>query len=69
MKNDNFKKYWKTLSIKGKIWHVTKVILSLIAVLVMVAGFLYIMFLVFMMGAAVLQLRDVILQDFINWLG
>ena len=59
---------WKKLSTKGKIWHIIKVILSLLVVLSALAGFLYIMFLVFMMGAAVFAARDVILQDLVHWL-
>ena len=59
---------WQALSIKGKIWHVITVILSLLAVLVMVGAFLYIVFLVFMMGAAVFAVRDTILQDLVHWL-
>lgn len=66
MKNEKFN--WKALSTKGKIWHVITVILSLLAVLVMVAGFIYIVFLVFMMGAAVFAVREKILQELVHWL-
>ena len=62
-------KPWKKLSMWGKVWHVVQVILSLIAVLIMIAGFMYGVFLVFMMGSAVFAVRDVILKDFIHWLG
>lgn len=59
---------WRKLSPWGKIWHVVQVILSLLAVLIMFAGFLYIAFLVLMIGSAVLELQDVILRDLIDWL-
>lgn len=59
---------WKKLSTKGKIWHVIKVILSLLIALTALAGVLYIMFLVFMMGAAVFAVRDTILQDLMPWI-
>jgi len=59
---------WKKLTTWGKIWHVISIILSLLAVLVMCAGLLYIAFLILMMGSLVLELKDVVLKDLIHWI-
>lgn len=59
---------WTKLTTWGKIWHVISVILSLLAVLVMCAGLLYILFLILMVGSLVLELKDVVLKDLIHWI-
>lgn len=59
---------WRKLTTWGKIWHVVQVILSILAVLAMCAGLLYILGLILVMGSLVLELKDVVLKDLIHWI-
>jgi len=64
--NDWKKNYWDKLTKWGKIWHVIKVILSLIAVTVMFGVFVYFVLFVMGLGHLVEVLRDKILLDIMH---